>query len=103
MPVKTQQKNLYELTYITKPNTKDDSKQKISEQVESSIKNFGGDILNVSEPELKRLAHKIKGFKEGNYISLQFNSPPEVPNTLKKILLISDDVLRFIVVRKESK
>lgn len=101
--VKTQQKNLYELTYITKPNLKEDNKQKIIDQIESSIKNFGGDISNVSEPDFRRFAHKIKGFKEGEYITVLFTSPPDAPNILKRTLLINDDVLRFVVVKKESK
>ena len=56
----------------------------------------------MEEPSRKRFTHKIKGFKEGYYVSVLFNSPPEAPNMLKRALSISDDVLRYAIVKKEN-
>lgn len=102
MPVKTQQKNLYELTLIIKPDLSSEDLNKVLNQVQSTIKGFGGDILNVTEPALKRFTHRITTIKDGYYVTFMFSSPPELPATLKKSLLIMDEILRHIVLRKES-
>jgi len=102
MAVKVAQKSSYELTFITKPSLREDDLRQIIEQIENSIKNFGGTINELNEPNLRKLAHKIKGFHEGNYVSIQFNSPPEVPNTINKSLSINDNVLRLMILRKEN-
>lgn len=96
-------KNLYEAMIVIKPNLNEDGLDKCVEQIQSSIKNYGGSIVQIDEPSKKRLTHKIKGFKEGNYLLVVFSSPSEVPNLLKRSLSISDDVVRHIIVKKENK
>ena len=102
MPVKVQQKNLYEATVIIKPDLSNDDLNKVVDQIQATIKSFGGDILNVIEPSLKKFTHRIKTVRDGYYVTFIFNSPPELPTTLKKSLLIMDEVLRHMVLRKES-
>ncbi len=101
--LKTAVKNLYELLVIIKPNINDNDLDKSITQIESSIKNYGGSIVKTDEPSRKRFTHKIKGFKEGYYVSILFNSPTEAPNMLKRSLSISDDVIRHVIVKKENK
>ena len=102
MAVKTVQKNKYELTLILKPDLSEDALKKVLSQIESSIKNFGGEVLTIEEPQLKRFTHKIKNVRDGFYITILFNSPPDLPNTLKKSLSIIDEVLRFVLIKKEE-
>ena len=101
-PVKNLIKNLYEAIVIIKPNIGDDDLEKNIVQIESAIKNYGGSVVKIEEPVRRKFTHRIKGCKEGFYISVLFNSPPELPNTLKRTLSIADDVLRYIVVKKQS-
>lgn len=103
MALKTALKNLYEVIVILRPNVSDQDLEKNISLVETSIKNYGGSIVKVDEPVKKRFTHKIKAFKDGFYISVLFNSPPELPNTLKRTLSIADDVLRYIIVRKQGR
>ena len=102
MAVKTQVKNLYELLVILKPGISNDDLEKNISQIENAIKNYGGSVVKIDEPVRKRFTHKIKAFKDGYYIPILFNAPSEVPNVLKRSLAITDDVLRYIVVRKNS-
>ena len=102
MAVKTQVKNSYELLVILKPGISNDDLEKNISQIENAIKNYGGSVVKIDEPVRKRFTHKIKAFKDGYYIPVLFNAPPEVPNVLKRSLSITDDVLRYIVVRKNS-
>ena len=102
MAVKTQIKNLYEVTVVIKPNLSEKDLETNITQIEDAIKNYGGSIVKADEVQKRRCMHKVKGFKEGNYLSILFNSAPEVPNTLKRTLAISDDVIRYMVTRKEN-
>ena len=102
MIIKAPTKNLYEVLVIIKPNLSDSELEKNLSQLESSIKNYGGSIVKTEEPIRRKFTHPIKGFKDGYYLSVLFNSPPELPATLKRTLSISDYILRSIVVRKGS-
>ena len=102
MATKELVKNLYEVVLVLKANISDDDLEKNISQVTSAIKNYGGNVVKVEDPVHRKFTHKIKGIKEGFYISILFNSPPEVPNTLKRTLSIADDVLRFVLIRKEA-
>ena len=95
-------KNTYEVVIILKANISDEDLEKNISQVTSAIKNYGGNVVKVDDPVQRKFTHKIKGIKEGLYISILFNSPPELPNTLKRTLSIADDILRYVVIRKES-
>ena len=103
MVTKVLSKNLYEVVIVLKANVSDEDLEKNISQVVSAVKNYGGNVIKVEDPVHRKFAHKIKGIKEGFYISILFNSPPEVPNTLKRTLSIADDVLRYVLVRKENK
>ncbi len=100
--VKTQTKNLYEALIILRPNLSDDALEKSVAQIESAIKNYGGTIVKTDKPNRNKLTHTIKEFKDGFYLSMLFSSPPELPNTLKRTLAITDDVLRYILIKKGS-
>lgn len=102
MTIKIVQKNKYELTLILKPDLSEDALNKVLAQVESSIKSFGGEVVTTTEPQLKRFTHKIKNVRDGFYITMLFNSAPDLPNTLKKSLSIVDEILRFVLIGKEE-
>lgn len=101
MSPKVQSKNLYEVVMVVGADISDENLEKNISQVTSAIKNYGGNVIKVDDPVHRRFTHRIKGEKEGFYISVLFNSPPEVPNTLKRTLSISDEVIRYMVVKRE--
>ena len=100
--VKTAVKNLYDLLVVLKANLSDDELEKEITQIESSIKNYGGTIVKTDDPVRRKLIHKMAGNTDGIYVAILFNAPPELPNTLKRTLSIADNVLRYIIVRKEN-
>lgn len=102
MTVTAQAKNLYEVIVVFKANINDDELEKNISQLDTAIKNYGGNIIKIDEPIRRTFTHKIKGQKDGYYVSVVFNSPPELPNVLKRTLSIADDVLRYIIVRKDD-
>ncbi|MBI2995995.1 MAG: 30S ribosomal protein S6 [Candidatus Melainabacteria bacterium] len=99
--IKAPVKNTYELLLILKPNLREEELENNISKVESAIKNYGGNILRVDKPYRNRFTHKIKSFKDGFYVPILFSSTPDAPNILKRTLSISDDVLRYMIVRGE--
>ena len=48
----------------------------------------------------KQLAYEIKKFKEGIYILFNFEAKPELIAELERIYRITDDIIKFITVKK---
>ena len=103
MTVKAQVKNLYEAVLVIKSSLSEVDIDNNITQLENAIKSYGGNIVKIDEPVRKKFTHKIKSLKDGYYVSILFNASPEVPNILKRTLSISDNILRYIIVRKETK
>ncbi len=98
--VKTAVKNTYEVNVIFKSNISEDEIEKNIAQIESTIKNGGGSVTKVDDPLRRKFTHKINNLKEGYYVNINFTAAPELPNTLKRSLSISDEVLRYMIVKK---
>ena len=48
----------------------------------------------------KKLAYKIKKFKESTYMLFNFEAKPESIAELERIYRITDEIIKFIVVKK---
>ena len=57
---------------------------------------------NVDEAGLKALEEKFTGFKEGTYMLFNFEANPDSISELERVYRITDDIIKFIVVRKEA-
>ena len=81
-----------------------------SSQVEDDVGSFKkiiedgkGKLLKEENWGLRSLAYKIKKNKKGHYILLETESPVAAIAELERKLGLSEDVLRFITVRREEK
>jgi small subunit ribosomal protein S6 len=61
----------------------------------------GGVIGEVEQWGKRKLAYPIKHFLEGNYVLIRFKVKPGLTRELKAHLLISEEVLRHLLVRLE--
>ena len=48
----------------------------------------------------KKLAYEIKKNKEGFYVVLDFEAKPEFIAELERIYRITDEIIKFIVIKK---
>lgn len=76
------------------------------EQVENTLGRFrtvvertGGEVLDVKQWGRRRLAYEIENRTEGNYVIARFTAGERTLTELKRILRVSDDVLRHMVVK----
>jgi len=59
-----------------------------------------GTIESVDDWGKRRLAYLINDEAEGYYVFFNFESEPEFPSELERIVKITDGVLRVMVIRK---
>lgn len=90
----------YELLYIIDATLADEKKEAIIEKVKAIVTNNGGEA---SEPEkwgVRKYAYAINFQNEGYYVLMNFKANSNVPQILESQLLITDGVVRHMVVAK---
>ena len=88
----------YELTYVLRP-LDDAALSAINERINTTIASSGGQIVARNDWGKRRLAYPIKKITEGIYVSLQVNLPQTAVRPIERALQLSDDVLRYLVIR----
>ncbi len=92
----------YELVYIVRPTVEEQTLTAVKERVEKFIASGGGEITRRDDWGKRRLAYPILKFNEGFYTVLQMNLPPPAVRELERSLKLTEDILRYLVVRLDS-
>lgn len=92
--------NKYEALYILNASLDDAAKDSLIERFKSVVEGEGGSVESVDKWGVKKLAYEIAFKSEGYYVLMTFEAKPETPAELERQMRISDDVMRFIVVKK---
>ena len=95
--------NKYELAVVVSAKIENDERAAVIEKVKDIITTNGGNITNVDEWGQKRLAYEVQKMSEAYYYFIQFDAEPTVPAEVEQDVRIMDNVLRFLVVRKDEK
>ena len=93
--------NKYESVIIINPSLEDEAIKNTVKSFEDLI-NKEGKVLETNEVGRKKLAYEIKKNKEGYYVVYTFEAKPESIKELERIYRITDEVIKFIVVRLED-
>lgn len=88
----------YELMYIIRPDVEQETVQAVVEKFQGIIAN-GGEIVKHDIMGKRRLAYEINKHREGTYVLVHFTAEPAVVSELERVLKISDEIIRHIVVR----
>jgi small subunit ribosomal protein S6 len=92
----------YELTVIFSPQIAEGDFPVAIEKVSQFIIQRGGSVTELNQWGRRRLAYPIKRFMEGNYVLTQFNFEPKLIAELETNLRMSDDILRYLIVKLEE-
>ncbi len=93
----------YETMFIIKPTlVEEDIKAKIDFFKEVIIKN-GGHIETCLDMGMRNLAYQIKKNQRGYYFVIYFKAEPTLIAELERLYGINEDILRFIVIKYQSK
>lgn len=92
----------YEVVYVIKPNLDDEAIDQVVAKYENVITSNGGEIQKTDRWGKRRLAYEIAGFNEGYYVVVNLTGEPAVVRELDRIFKISDDVIRYLIVRQDA-
>jgi small subunit ribosomal protein S6 len=95
--------NKYELMYIIDTQLEEAPRKELIDRVAALITGNGGEVEKIDEWGKRRLAYPIDYKNEGYYVLVNFSAESELPKEIERVLQISDDVLRYLVIRLEEK
>ena len=91
----------YELLFIIDPNKTEEEIAALTEKFKALVE-ANGTIDEIEDWGKRRLAYEIEDRTEGVYELIKFTSGPDFPAELKRILGITDGILRSLVVKAEG-
>jgi small subunit ribosomal protein S6 len=91
--------NLYDLVLMLKTSSDEAARAKVLTDIEASIAAAGGSVERNQEWGQRPTAYKIDHQGEAEYHLLQFMGPVTLLEDLQHNLGISDDVLRFRIIK----
>ena len=94
--------NSYEALYIISPKLDGEATKAVIEKFAQLVTANGGTVDGIEEQGLKKLAYEINFLSEGFYVLMNFTSGPAFPAELERNFKISEDIIRFIVIKKNA-
>ena len=92
--------NQYESVIIINPSVEEEGMKTLIQKFTDLI-DKDGKVEKVEELGKKRLAYEVKKNKEGYYVVFYFDANPQAIAELERNYRITDEVIKFIVVRAE--
>lgn len=92
----------YEMMFILNPELGEEEIEAVIERLQTIIQTGGGEITNLDKWGKRRLAYEVKKFQEGYYVLLNFKSPSAVASEVERVVKISDNIIRYLLIRDEK-
>jgi len=88
----------YEIMYIVRSDLDEQAVQAVVEKFQGIINN-GGEVTKSNVMGKRRLAYEINKNRDGIYVLVNFTATPEVVKELDRVMRITDEVVRFMIVQ----
>lgn len=88
----------YEVMYIVRSDLEEAAVQAVVEKFQGIINN-GGEVTKHQVMGKRRLAYEINKNRDGVYVLVNFTATPEVVKELDRVMRITDEVIRFMIVQ----
>ncbi len=92
--------NKYEAMYIIDTAMEEEARKGVVEKFSAIVTDNGGTITSIDEWGKRRLAYPIEKKNEGYYVLMHFEAAPELPRELERNFQISEDIMRYLVIRR---
>jgi small subunit ribosomal protein S6 len=96
-------KDFFEMTYILNPVLDDEKFSEMVAFVNKLIEDNGGEIVEVDEWGVKKLAYEIENKSTGYYVNLYFNAPGSSISVIERNMRIHDDIMRYLTLKYDPK
>ncbi len=89
----------YELACILSPELEQSKIDFTLEELKRVIKGLGGEVTGMNAWGLRRFAYPIRKKKEGYYVFLNLQLPPDAVSKLEHTLKFNENVLRHLIIK----
>ncbi len=94
--------NQYEVMYVIDAALEDSARNELINRFSELVQKNDGEVERVDEWGKRRLAYTINYKTEGYYVLMYIKAPSDLPRELERNLQISEQVLRYLVIRYEG-
>lgn len=92
----------YEFMYIVNPEVEADDLQEVTARLGQMIADGGGEVLRLESWGRRRLAYPIRRYHEGHYVVAYIQLDPEAIAGLKGRLALTEEVIRYLLVKIDA-
>ena len=93
--------NKYETIFIVDLTKGEEAVAAIIEKFKNMIET-SAQLEKIDEWGKKRLAYPINDMDDGYYVYVEFSAETSFPAELERIFKITEDIMRFLVIRREK-
>ncbi len=90
----------YEVLYILSPSITDEEREATIKKFKDYVESNNGTVAGIDKWGLKALAYPIKFKTEGHYVLMNYSLNAESSIAMGKLMLINENILRHIIVKK---
>ena len=92
----------YEMMTILSPDLETEAHESSLKKIEKLISDNAGKVESIDRLGKKRMAYEINHLQDGNYSVVYFDGMPETVKEVDRVLKISEDVVRFMIIKKQG-
>lgn len=92
----------YESIFVVSTLLEEDKIREIIDKVKSVVES-SAQLEKIEEWGKKKLAYEIAKQKEGYYVLMHFTSEPNFPSELERIYKITEEIIRYLIVKRDEK
>jgi small subunit ribosomal protein S6 len=92
----------YEVMLLTDPSLDEEAQAALVQRASGIITDQGGTVDATDDWGKRKLAYEVRGLADGHYTVVQFHATPEIVAELDRVLHITDQVARFMIVRRDD-
>ena len=90
----------YELVMIFSPESSEEDVNTTIERVTRTVAEEGGVFIEKESWGVRRLAHPVRGAKEGNFMSAHVSMEPGAVNKIEKTMTAAPGLVRHLLLKK---
>ena len=91
----------YELMLLLNPQLEEEAVEAVIQKTTEIVTSRNGEIENIDRWGKRKLAYEVQDLTEGFYVVIRFKADNEATTEVDRVLKITEEVLRFLLVRKD--
>lgn len=92
----------YEVIFILRPDMVEEEADRLVATLEAAATQAGAVLRKTDRIGKRRLAYRVHGFRDGNYVLFDLEAGAEAIRELQRRLRVSEAVIKFLAVRTDE-